>query len=325
MDKLLEILKTANIDISESDLKAVKKAFDEAVETRVEEKTKLIAEKADEFSESRIQEEVAKQVAEQKAVMEKITNKYCAKKALTIAKKADKKVAEQMKKLEAAAQQYIVEYFDKEFEKKYGEELEQIEENVLTKLDMYLEHVITEKIDPSLIQTTAVNETYAPIISGIQSLFQEQYIPLNASGKKKLKELAAEKSELEESLKNQVDLNFELKEHNKVLQKAKLVAEACIGMSARDARKIRNYFEPKGLNETKADLPGFVQMLKEREEDMRDRDPMLTERTKPMFKRSALRSRLEDDTRDYVSEKFSAKKQDEGDEFLMGTANWLED
>lgn len=324
MEKLLELLKTANVDISEADLKSVETAFNEAVEKRVEERSKTIAEKADTFSEGRIQEEVAKRVAEQKAIMETITNKYCQKKALTIAKKADRKIAEVVKKLEAASQKFIVEYFDVEFQKKYGEELEQIEENVLNRLDQYLEHVLDEKIDASLIESTAVNETNELIIRGIQNLFQEQYMPLNMSGKKKIKDLTNEKVELEKSLRSQVDKNIELKESNKVLQKAKMVAEACIGMSAKDAKQIRDYFEPKKLDETKADLPGFVKMLKEKAVDMRVQDPMLTERAKmPSKGKRGFTVRIEDDTNDFVNEKLNARKHDAEDDFLTGVNKWL--
>lgn len=327
MEKLLDLLKTANVDISEADLNSVKAAFNEAVEARVQEQSKLIAEKADTFSEERIQEEVAKRVAEQKAIMEAITTKYCQKKALTIAKKADRKIAEQKKKLTAAAQKYIVEYFDVEFEKKYGEELEQIEENVLNKLDDYLEHVVNEEIDPSIIESIAINETYAPIISGIQSLFQEQYVPLNASGKKKVKELATEKAQLESSLRKQVDLNMELKESNKVLKKAALIAEACIGMSAKEAEQVREYFEPKKLDETKADLPGFVKMLKEKAEDMREQDPMITEKTKQPKAGKSFSVRIEDNTNDFVNEKLSTRKNnvvEDDNDFLTGAAKWLD-
>lgn len=324
MEKLLDLLKTANVDISEADLNSVKAAFNEAVEARVQEQSKLIAEKADTYSEERIQEEVAKRVAEQKAIMEAITNKYCQKKALTIAKKADRKIAEQMKKLTAAAQKYIVEYFDKEFEKKYGEELEQIEENVLNKLDKYLDHVIDEKIDPSLIESTAINETYAPIINGIQSLFQEQYVPLNMSGKKKINDLTKQNIQLESSLRKQVDMTMELKESNKVLKKAALIAEACIGMSAKDAEQVREYFEPKKLDETKADLPGFVKMLKEKAVDMREQDPMITEKAKPAKTGRGFNVRIEDNTNDFVNEKIRAHKVEDDNAFLTGAAKWLD-
>lgn len=327
MEKLLDLLKTSNVDISQADLDSVKAAFNEAVEARVQEQSKVIAESANTYSEDRIQEEVARQVAEQKAIMESITNKYCQKKALTLAKKADKKIAEAIKKLTAASQKYIVEYFDKEFEKKYGEELEQIEENVLTKLDDYLEHVICEQINPEIIESTAINETYAPIVKGIQSLFQEQYVPLNMSGKKKVNDLTKDKLALENSLRKQVDLNMELKESNKVLQKAKMIAESCIGMSAKDAKDIRSYFENKDLNETKANLPGFVKMLSEKADNMRNEDPMLTEKAKPTKKGRTFSVRIDDNTNDFVNEKLTAKKVDDVDDidaFLTGASKWLD-
>ena len=326
MDKLLELLKTHGI--SEADLETIKDSFNERVDEAVKEKSKLISEKADKYAEEKINEEVAKQVAQQKKLMEAITQKYCEKKALTIAKKADKKLAEKMKVLEEATKKYILENFDKEFEKKYREELDMIEENTTNRLDQYVSAMLDEKISPKLIEKMAMNETAAIALKGIRSVLQEQYLDVDCSGATQLKKLTNEKFELENSLKKQVELNFDLKNANSTLQKAKIVAEACVGLSAREAEQVRNYFEPKKLDETKADLPGFVAMLKEKSESsMLENDPMLTERTKVSKKKKGLIVQIEDNTPDFVNEKLSARAnslQDDEDSFLTGAAKWLD-
>lgn len=322
MEKLLDLLKTKGI--SESDLQTVKEAFDKKVADAVAEQSKLISEKADKYAEDRINEQVSKRVAEEKKLMEAITQKYCEKKALTIAKKADKKLAEKMQILENATKKYILEHFTVEFEKKYREELEQIEENTVNRLDQYVEAVLDEKISPKLIEQMAMNETCATAIKGIRSVLAEQFMDVDCSGKAQMAKLKNDKIELEESLKKQVNLNFDLKNSNKALQKAKIVAEACVGLSAREAERVRNYFEPKKLDETKSDLPGFVKMLKESAESMRHNDPMLTEKFKAR-KRPGLKVRIEDDTQDFVNEKLDAKAermQEDEDSFLTSAANW---
>lgn len=322
MEKLLDLLKTKGI--SETDLQTVKEAFDKKVAEAVAEQSKLISEKADKYAEDRINEQVSKRVAEEKKLMEAITQKYCEKKALTIAKKADKKLAEKMQILENATKKYILEHFDVEFEKKYREELEQIEENTVNRLDQYVEAVLDEKISPKLIEQMAMNETCATAIKGIRSVLAEQFMDVDCSGKAQMAKLKNDKMELEESLKKQVNLNFDLRNSNKALQKAKIVAEACVGLSAKEAQRVRNYFEPKKLDETKADLPGFVKMLKEREEFMRDNDPMITEKIK-VRKRRGFNVRIEDDTPDFVNEKLDSKAesmQEDEDSFLTSAANW---
>ena len=104
MDKILALLKEAKTNISEADLDVIKIAFNEAVDGKVKEESAMIAEKANKYSIKKIDESVNEKVEDYKSKLEKISEAYCMKKALTIAKKADKKVNEQMKKLEAAAQ-----------------------------------------------------------------------------------------------------------------------------------------------------------------------------------------------------------------------------
>ena len=111
MDKILAKLKAANI--SEADLEEIKTAFDGAVKARVDEESKTVSSKADEFCKQKIDSAIKAKTAQ----LEDLANKYCEKKALTLAKKADRKVKEQMEKLEDAAQQYITEYFDEKFTK----------------------------------------------------------------------------------------------------------------------------------------------------------------------------------------------------------------
>jgi hypothetical protein len=207
MDKILE---TLSQKFSAEELNEVKKAIeftvDEKVKAKSEQEAKMIAKKADEFCQKKIKEAVEKKTTE----IEEIANKFCEERCEKLSKEADAKVESYKKKLEEASEQYILEYFDEKFTEKYGQELEAIEEKVITGLDKYLEFNINEKISPALIQKTALSETYAPIIEGIKRLFEDEYVPMDQSGSKKIRELKAENTHLEESLKKQLDENMRL-------------------------------------------------------------------------------------------------------------------
>lgn len=322
MDKILALLKEAKTNISEADLEVIKIAFNEAVDDKVKEESAMIAEKANKYSIKKIDESVNEKVEDYKSKLEKISEAYCMKKALTIAKKADKKVNEQMKKLEAAAQKYIVEYFDVEFDKKYEEELQAIEENVLRKLDEYLEYAITEKIDSKLIKTAAVNETFSPIIRGIQNLFEEQFVPLNLTGKKRLKVAMNQNIELQKSLKKQLDENMKLSEKAESLAKDKLIAEKTFGLSNRDASKLKRMFETKSYRETLNSIDEFRGFLDEGVTSMRNTNPLMTERKKPLARRRVFLR--DDDTKDFVNEKFKNEDISQDDSFLTSVTRFMD-
>lgn len=318
MDKILAKLKAANI--SEADLEEIKTAFDGAVKARVDEESKTISSKADEFCKQKIDSAIKAKTAQ----LEDLANKYCEKKALTLAKKADRKVKEQMEKLEDAAQQYITEYFDEKFTEKYGEELQNIEESVITQFDKYLEYAITEKISPKLIERTAINETFAPIVKGIQSLFEEQYVPLNSSGKKKLKEANEHIAELENTLKEQVNANMRLTEKTEAFAKKALISEKTAGMSPSNKRKVAAFFESKSYADTKSDIEDYCEMINERAETMRRNDvSVISERTRPMHRHVI--SHIDDTTDDFVNEKFSKHNDDsdDSDEFLETASRFV--
>ena len=239
MDKILE--KLAGV-LTAEDLQEIKESFESAVEerlqTKLEEEKQAIAKKADEFCNQKIKEEVEKKTVE----LENLANQYCEERCAKITEKAQEKLDTQCKKLEEAAEQYIYEYFDEKFTEKYGKELEALEEKVITGLDKYLEYNISEKISEKLINKTAMTETYAPIIEGIQHLFEEQYVPMDLTGSKKLREAKAENAELEKSLKKQLAENMRLIDLVEDSTKKATIAEKTYGLDATQKARVQKFF-----------------------------------------------------------------------------------
>lgn len=337
MDKIAEKLKA--LGVSEEDLATVKESFDAAVDARVKAETNLISEKAEEY----IAREVDKKAAEKTAELETLSEKYLEIKTATIAKNAALKLDEQKKEIEDACAKYIDENFEKAFAEKYEKELATMEESILAQLDDYLDYAINENISPDLIKNAAVNETFSPIIKGIQNLYQEQFVPLNTSGQKKLKEAQAHAAELEETLAAQIQENMNLTNMSEKYAKRALIAEKVSDLSAADRANVRKFFAEKSFATTKADIDSYCNMLKEsakrieeaREQAIRESKVQMTapksivaESTRPRPK-SFVKSYSEDNTPDFVNERIKSHKEsrrldESSDEYLTSVAKYCE-
>lgn len=313
MDKVLAILKE-KAHLSDEDLNTIKETFETAVKARVDEETKVVNGKADEYCRQKIDSAVALKTQQ----LETLAEQFCEKKAATIARKADKKIAEQTKKLETLTQQYINEFFEEKFKERYGEELQAIEDRVVEGVDVYFNYAVNEKINPELITKTAINETFAPIVQGIRSLFEEQYVPLNVSGTKKLKEANRKIAELESKLKEQYNENIRISEAAEQSAKKALIAEKTEGFTAEQKEKVNEFFQGKSFSTVKEDIDNYCSIITE------TALPIVKTATLNEVRQQALRKTpsIEDATPDFVSEKFKPINEDV-DSFLTKANEYL--
>jgi exonuclease VII large subunit len=313
MDKVLAILKE-KANLSDEDLNTIKETFETAVKARVDEETKVVNGKADEYCRQKIDSAVALKTQQ----LETLAEQFCEKKAATIARKADKKIAEQTKKLEMLTQQYINEFFEEKFKERYGEELQAIEDRVVEGVDVYFNYAVNEKINPELITKTAINETFAPIVQGIRSLFEEQYVPLNVSGTKKLKEANRKIAELESKLKEQYNENIRISEAAEQSAKKALIAEKTEGFTAEQKEKVNEFFQGKSFSTVKEDIDNYCSIITE------TALPIVKAATLNEARQQALRKTpsIEDATPDFVSEKFKPVNEDV-DSFLTKANEYL--
>lgn len=320
MEKILE--KLAGV-LSAEDLQEIKESFESAVEerlkTKLAEETDSLTKKADEFCKQKIKEAVEKKTAE----LEDLANKYCEERCAKIALKEKEKLTEQCKKLEEAAEQYIFEYFDEKFTEKYGQELQAIEEKVITGLDKYLEYNISDKISDKLITKTAMTETYAPIIEGIQHLFEDQYVPMDLTGSKKLREAKAENAELQKSLQKQLAENMRLIDLVEDSNKKATIAEKTVGLDSKQRARVQKFFESKSLSETKKDIDDYVNMISEQTEMIRNnRKALFENKTRPVSRAIKTEKALERD--DMITEKYK-KPSEEVNSFMSKAAKFLDE
>ena len=324
MDKILE---TLSQKFSAEELNEVKKAIeftvDEKVKAKSEQEAKMIAKKADEFCQKKIKEAVEKKTAD----IEEIANKFCEERCEKLAEEANTKVESYKKKLEEASEQYILEYFDEKFTEKYGQELEAIEEKVITGLDKYLEYNINEKIGPDLIQKNAMQETYMPIVNGIKELFENECIPLDSTGSKKMRELKQQNAEIRATLQKQLDENLRLAELLESTGKKSLVSEKISDLSPEQRIKVKKFFKDKSLNETKKDIDDYIEMLQEQTNTMNtmryEREQLFENHEKPVRKSRY----VEDRTNETITEKFKPKRRELSarERMMLGSANLIDE
>lgn len=324
MDKILE---TLSQKFSAEELNEVKKAIeftvDEKVKAKSEQEAKMIAKKADEFCQKKIKEAVEKKTAE----IEEIANKFCEERCENLSKEADAKVESYKKKLEEASEQYILEYFDEKFTEKYGQELEAIEEKVITGLDKYLEYNINEKIGPEMIQKTALQETCQPIVEEFIHILEDRYVAPNTTGSKRIRELKAENAEVRASLQKQLDENMRLAELVESTGKKSLISEKVADLSADQRLKVRKFFKEKSLNETKKDIDAYIEMIQEQADSINamryEREQLFESHEKPVRKSRY----VEDRTNETITEKFKPKRRELSarERMMLGSANLIDE
>ena len=324
MDKILE---TLSQKFSAEELKEVKKAIeftvDEKVKVKSEQEAKMIAKKADEFCQKKIKEAVEKKTAE----IEEIANKFCEERCEKLSKEADAKVESYKKKLEEASEQYILEYFDEKFTEKYGQELEAIEEKVITGLDKYLEYNINEKIGPEMIQKTALQETCQPIVEEFIHILEDRYVAPNTTGSKRIRELKAENAEIRSSLQKQLDENMRLAELVESTGKKSLISEKVADLAADQRLKVRKFFKEKSLNETKKDIDAYIEMIQEQADSINamryEREQLFERHEKPVRKSRY----VEDRTNETITEKFKPKRRELSarERMMLGSANLIDE
>lgn len=301
MDKILAKLKEANV--SEEDIQTLKSEFDGAVKSRVDEQTADIKRKSEDWCALKI-DSATKMIHEQYS---KLAAEYCKKKAVTIAKKADKKIAEHFDKLDKMTKQYIAENLEELFHEKYDEEIKLFEESVIQDVDTYLSYFVNENIGTDLINKTAINETLVPVVKGIQNLFEQQFVPLNVSGTKKLKEAERTIAKLQKKLDEQLDANIRLSEQAQKAAKQALIAEKTAGLSDENKEQVKHIFENKSYSTTQEDIDAFIKVITEHDENDLpiSNAAVLHEQAKKTLRKVPS---IEDGTKDYVTEKFQPNK-----------------
>jgi len=215
-------------------------------------KLKLIAEKLSEILseedltqitetiEEMVTEKVTEKVAEEKVKLEILGEEYC-----------EQKIQEGI----TAKEEALIEDYDKK--------LVDLEDVIVEKLDKFLDLEISSKISDEMLKTVAVNETYLPIVEGIKSLFEDQYVGLDCEGEKTMRRSEDKIKELEESASSIIAEKIELAESMEGLKSDLLISEKIADLTESERARVKKFCEGKKIEELTAEIDSIVEVVVE--------------------------------------------------------------
>lgn len=150
--------------------------------------------------------------------------------------------------------------------KEYDEKLTKFEENIVEKLDLFLESEITSNISNEMIEKIAINETFRPIVEDIAKIFEEKYVALDTEGFGILKEAKEEIIKLEDSASSTIAEKMELQNENDKLKSGILFLEKTEGLTKTQKEKVLTLIEGKNYNAVKKTITSVIDLVVEQEE-----------------------------------------------------------
>jgi len=183
----------------------------------------------------------------------------------------------------------------------YDEKLNNLEKKIVSKLDSYLEHVITEQISDETLNKIAVNEVALPLIVNIKKLFSEHYVDLDSEGSELLKKKDADIAELQEKVKEMTKKIVESEERLEKSAAFLLISEKTEGLTPSQKQRVVKMFKSKPFSEIKETIDEFVSMVKEsnepkkvEEKTSKKIDSVLSEGTAPEDKKEVIKEEKEE-------------------------------
>lgn len=205
------------------------RVFESAVESMIEEKTQ-----------DRLSELIQLKEEELKAKYESLAEEY-------VNLEVDKKLSEEKAKL--------IESYDKK--------LSLLEQKVVTKLDAYLDHVISEQISDEMLEQIAINETLQPVVEGIRNVFSNNHLKIDSKAQSTVNSLKESVNELKSELSESIEKRMELE--NKLEQSAVylLISEKTNGLKRSDKQRVVEMFKNKDFDEVEQNIDNYLQLIKE--------------------------------------------------------------
>jgi hypothetical protein len=142
--------------------------------------------------------------------------------------------------------------------------VEQIKEDLATKVDDYLNYMVEEwmKENELAIETGLRAEITEDFINGLRNLFTEHYIDIPAEKVSVVEELAAKVEELEASLNEQISKSVELSKELNEQKKIEAIYTACEGLTQTQVEKLKSLAESVDYT-TEEDFVAKLDTLKE--------------------------------------------------------------
>lgn len=147
----------------------------------------------------------------------------------------------------------------------YDQKMVALEDKVVKGLDMFIENEILPQVSDETIQKIAINEAFAPIVTGIKKVLEENYISVDTEGSALLSEAKKEivdlKSQLSSSIKEKMQLNERLEKVATFL----CISESTEGLKPSQKKRVTDMFAGKPFEEVESKIKPFVQFICESE------------------------------------------------------------
>jgi hypothetical protein len=139
-------------------------------------------------------------------------------------------------------------------EEKYAEEFATYKEDLVEKIDAYLNYVVEGYLEENklAIENGLRNEIAEDFMSGLKALFKEHYIEVPEEKYNVIGELQVKVTELEESLNGQIDSNVGLNSELTELKKKMIIKEMSKDLADTEVNKLSKLLE--GVDFDNADL-----------------------------------------------------------------------
>jgi len=178
-----------------------------------------------------------------------------------------------IEKIQEMAEGYVAKEVDEkvsaikaQLDEEYAEKVSTLEENVVDKLDKFLDLEITSKISDELLEAVAINETYAPIIAGIQSLFESKFVSLDSEGKSIVESAKTEAESLKTKLNESMAEKIALSEKIEKVQTQLLIAQKTEGLTESQKERVSIMLEGKDFEEVSSKIDTVVDIITEAED-----------------------------------------------------------
>lgn len=181
-----------------------------------------------------------------------------------------------------------------EFDAKLEEQTEEFAEGLVSKVDEYLEYVVSEWMEENklAIESGIRSEMVEDFMVGLKNLFVEHYVDIPEDKVDVVENLATEVESLKGELDNAISENAKLNEHVASLKKEKVVEQVSEGLTEVQVEKFKSLSENVEFN-TEEDLQEKLEMIKEK---------YFTESTKESSEKESM---VEDSTEELVENNIS--------------------
>ena len=162
-------------------------------------------------------------------------------------------ISEEFKKktttiFEAAVREKVeseVDRLEKQYEITVAEEVNEVRDDLVEKIDSYLDYVVEEwlKDNEVAIESGIRSEVTEEFISGLKRLFEEHYIDIPEEKVDVLSDLTKENEDLKEQVNNEINRNIELKKEKDTVSASEVFNDVVDGLADTEIEKMKSLGE----------------------------------------------------------------------------------